>query len=215
MTAQIVLVFSTQRFYINNDTDFEIGLSYKMYPALNSSNSLTEMIRLENHTAIAQTSKPLNVEVVGSDNILYTGTFSFRFTYDSKTGNLSVNGSPVALNTKTLINANVYPEAWVPQAVVGVGMSPLPFSQVKAIRSSVPGYVETFNSRINGGISDTLTLQTSKYGNNIQTNTKLSMYINYWQRKPDGTYDKTKEQVRLQVIYSAADFLNGVAGTAG
>lgn len=36
-----------------------------------------------------------------------------------------------------------------------------------------------------------------------------------WQRRPDGTYDTTKDKVRLQVIYTAADFLNGRAASDG
>jgi hypothetical protein len=213
LTVQMVIEFSTQRFYIANDTDFEIALSYKVYPQLNPANQLIETVRMPNWSSISQVSKPLAVQVP-FEGILYKGSFTFNYTYDSKTGNLSVNGSPIAMNTKTLINANVYPEAWLDPQIVSVGMNPLPFSQVKAVVGG-GDYVKIFNERINNNIDSMIILQTNKYGTNIQTNTKLAVYINLWQRNADGTYDKTKAQTQLQVIFTAADFINGRASGDG
>lgn len=94
-------------------------------------------------------------------------------------------------------------------------MNPLPFSLVKAITSPNVNYVKEFNDRINGGITNLITLESSRYGTNLQTNTKLAIYINQWQRKSDGTYDKSKEAKTVQVIFTAADFLNGRASGNG
>lgn len=210
----MVIQFSTEIKYSANLKDFKIALSYLMYPSGNPGNQLRETVLLDNGTSISRRSNTLSVYVPGADGIEYTGNFSFDYSYNSANGSLSVNGSSVPLNSSTYVNANAYPEAYVNAAVVGVGMNPQPFSLVKAFTGMNDSQIAAFNARANGEITDNLVLASSIYGTNIQTNTRLTMFVNVWKRKPDGTYDKTQQATRVQVIYTAADLMNNKAQSA-
>lgn len=214
LNTSMVIQFSTEIQYSANLKDFKIALSYLMYPSANPGNQLRETVLLDNGTSISRKSNTLSVYVPGADGIEYTGNFSFDYSYNSATGSLSVNGSSVPLNSSTYVNANAYPEAYVNAAVVGVGMNPQPFSLVKAFTGMNDSQIAAFNARANGEITDNLVLASSIYGTNIQTNTRLTMFVNVWKRKPDGTYDKTQQATRVQVIYTAADLMNGKAQSA-
>ena len=99
----------------------------------------------------------------------------------------------------------------MPPEVIAVGMNPLPFSQVKAQSGQSAAYVTEFDNRANAGITENIVLKTSQYGTNIQTDTKLAMWITFWERNANGSYNMNIPKVTHQVIYSAADILNGKA----
>lgn len=214
MNANMVISFSTEVRYGADLTNFDIALNYLVYPSANPSNQLRETVIVKNGETITRQSGNLAVLVQTGDGIQYKGNFSFNYTYNSKDGTLKVNDSQVSLGSSTYITANAYPEVYVDPAVVGVGMNPQPFSLVKAFTGMSQSQIDAFNARANGEITDNLVLKSNIYGTNIQTNTKLTMYVYVWKRLPNGTYDKSQEATRVQVIYSAADLMNGKASSA-
>jgi len=211
MNASMIIQFSTEVQYGADLTNFNIALSYLVYPSANPGNQLRETVLIKNGESITKQSGNLSVLVPGGDGIEFTGNFSFNYTYNSKDGVLTVNNSSVTLGSSTYVNANAYPEVYVDPAVVGVGMNAQPFSLVKAFTGMSQSQIDAFNARANGEITDTLVLTSSIYGSNIQTNTKLTMFVNVWKRLPNGTYDKSQAATKVQVIYSAADLMNGKA----
>lgn len=220
MTEQMVLQFATSVIRTSSRNDgildsLQIVLRYQAYPRRGSPSDYPIKQVVINNGSTANFTEKVDITITDTDNRVYVGEFTYTVSYNTSTSRLIVNGSEVSIGSRILLDASVYPEAFVNAAVVPVGMNPQPFSKVKAVRSTTPGYVEEFNNRINGEIQETITLTTDRYGVSVQTDTKLSMYISYWQRQADGTYDKTQERTRIQVIYSAADFLNGKAPSDG
>ncbi|MHC1734521.1 MAG: hypothetical protein AB9921_02480 [Erysipelotrichaceae bacterium] len=211
MTDVVQLQFGTDKVISPDGKTITILFKYQAFSTANPSNAVSETIQMGNAETITRTSKTLSVNVAGADGLSYKGSFAFSYSYDAKTGTASVNGTPISLSQKTPVDANVYPEAWLDPAIIGVSMDPLPFSQVKAIVSPKADYVAEFNARINGGINDKIILATSQYGTNIQSNTTLKMFITLWERNADGSYNTTVPKVTKQVIYSAADIINGAA----
>lgn len=187
-----------------------VALTVVAYPQSNPSSQFRETVYMLNNGETSF-SRSMPVTVTRSDGITYSGTYSFSVYYNSKTALLKVNGSTVSMGSSILRNANVYPEARVEPSMLGVEMAPLPFSLVKAASGMSASSIEAFNQRINGGITQTINLYTEQFGTGASSTTTLSMYVNVWKRRPDGTYDKSQAATRVQVIYSAADLLNGVA----
>lgn len=110
-TEQMVITFGTTKLYSADNQVFDIGFTYEMHPKSNEPNTLSETVRLQNGASIEASSKILAVKVYGSDGKEYAGSFSFNYSYNSKTGVLLVNNSAVAFNTHILVNATVFPEA--------------------------------------------------------------------------------------------------------
>lgn len=187
-----------------------VALTYVVYPSSNPGSQQKETILVLNNQSTSF-SRTVPVNVTGADGVDYSGTYSFSVNYDSSTSTLKLNGTTVSLGTDILRNANVYPEAYVNPAVVGVEMNPLPFSQVKAYSGMSAGAIDAFNARVNSGITQTINLVTEQFGTGATSTTTLSMFVYKWKRLPDGSYDKSQEATRVQVIYSAADILNGIA----
>lgn len=211
----MVLSFSTSSVTSSSQNNgimdvVRVALTYVAYPVSNPGSQQRETVLLDNNKDISF-SRSFPVSVTGTNGVNYTGTFTFSVYYNSANSTLKVDGVDVGLGSRILRTANVYPEAYVDPAVVGIDMNPLPFSQVKAVTSGAAGYVDEFNARVNSGITQTITLTTASYGTGATSTTTLSMYVWKWKRLPDGTYDKSQAATRVQVIYSAADLLNGAA----
>lgn len=155
-----------------------VTLNYRVFPVRNGSAGVPfraiTMAQGESRTV----SNSVNVSIF-RDGRTFQGTFNYTISYNSVTSALLVNGAPVPLSTRITINTPVFLEALVQNAVVGVEMVPQPFSRINATSGMNAQRVADFNNMLNQTINQNILLVSSRLGTPVQSNTRLSMFVNH------------------------------------